>query len=401
MANRKAVLTKYVKTPKGWRHCSVVLTKSNGVKAVVVGGREVKPGGTVGPYQIRTYDGSKILYCSVGDDPVEAVNQWRLTQITLENPDLGIPNLSGVAKTIAQLAKEFLEVKSLEPHRSRDAMDNYRIVISEFQANCRKQYPGQITQYDILMYHKALRDRGLSDRTASNRFGTLSTFLRYIGVDIKVLVPKQTRRKLTQYVKREVETYAEEEIEKLIAASRRQYHKVLWRFFYKTGFRMQEAMYLAWSDLDLKARTVSVTSKKDLGFKPKDWEERTVPLVGDLVHELVGWRKQNPDTRLVFGTNTDSPNDKMLYALKRVARRAGLNCGQCESCLSSGKKECEGFFLHKFRASYATRLLQNGVDLRTVQRLLGHSDLQSTMRYLQPAKGEAVQNAVNSAFASA
>lgn len=95
-----------------------------------------------------------MLYRSVGDDPVEAVNQWRLTQISLDNPDLEIPAPSESDATIAQLAKEFIEAKSLEPHRSRDAMDNYRIVLAEFQANCRKQYPNQITQNDILMYHK-------------------------------------------------------------------------------------------------------------------------------------------------------------------------------------------------------------------------------------------------------
>jgi integrase len=339
-------------------------------------------------------------YRSVGTDPVEAVNQWRLIQITLDNPDLEIPAAPEQGKTIADFAKEFLYARSLEPHRSRDTMDNYRVVLEEFQANCRKQFPEQIVQTDILAYHKALRVRGLSDRTASNRFGTLSTFLRYMNVDVKALIPKQTRRKLTQYVKKEVEIYTDEEVEDLMAASRRAYHKVLWQFLYQTGFRMQEAMYLTWSDINFKEQTVSVTSKVDLDFHPKDWEERTVPLVVDLSRKLAVWRQQDASTRLVFGTDTDKPNDKMLYALKRIARRAGLNCRQCESCQKTGAKECERFYLHKFRATYATRLLQSGVDLRTVQRLLGHSDLQSTMRYLQPAKGAAVQSAVNSAFAS-
>ena len=44
--------------------------------------------------------------------------------------------------------------------------------------------------------------------------------------------------------------------------------------------------------------------------------------------------------------------------------------------------------LHKFRATFATHALQGGVDLRTVQSWMGHTDLASTMRYLRPARGE-------------
>lgn len=54
-------------------------------------------------------------------------------------------------------------------------------------------------------------------------------------------------------------------------------------------------------------------------------------------------------------------------------------------------------FLHKFRASYCTRIIAK-TDIRTVMKLMGHSDLASTMRYLEPAKGEVMQNAVNAAF---
>jgi hypothetical protein len=49
-----------------------------------------------------------------------------------------------------------------------------------------------------------------------------------MNVDLKALIPKQTRRNLTQYVKKEVKIYTDEEVEKLMAASRREYHKVLW-----------------------------------------------------------------------------------------------------------------------------------------------------------------------------
>ena len=59
----------------------------------------------------------------------------------------------------------------------------------------------------------------------------------------------------------------------------------------------------------------------------------------------------------------------------------------------------DGFWLHKFRSTFATRCLWAGVDLRTVQQWLGHSDMESTMRYLKPSRNQAVRDKVNSIFA--
>jgi integrase/recombinase XerD len=74
-----------------------------------------------------------------------------------------------------------------------------------------------------------------------------------------------------------------------------------------------------------------------------------------------------------------------LHVLKAVARRAGL--------------DEDNFYLHKFRATLATWSLWAGVDLRTVQQWLGHSDMESTLRYLKPSRNEATQEKVNAIFA--
>jgi integrase len=119
-----------------------------------------------------------------------------------------------------------------------------------------------------------------------------------------------------------------------------------------------------------------------------------------LAAELRAWQEKRKKTRLVFGTRSDRPNNHWLEYLKVFATRAGLNCGTCKGCLKA-IPECEKYRIHKFRATYATRLLRNGVDLRTVQKLLGHSSLDSTLRYLQPAQGKAMQASVNAALQAA
>jgi integrase len=59
----------------------------------------------------------------------------------------------------------------------------------------------------------------------------------------------------------------------------------------------------------------------------------------------------------------------------------------------------DNFWLHKFRATFATRCLWAGVDLRTVQQWLGHSDMESTMRYLKPSRSQQTREKVNEIFA--
>jgi integrase len=96
---------------------------------------------------------------------------------------------------------------------------------------------------------------------------------------------------------------------------------------------------------------------------------------------------------------TDEVEELVLKMVRSVVdtllvKRAGLNCGNCSTCISN--QECEKWFLHKFRASFITTLLRNGMDLRSVMSLSGHADLASVMRYLRPAEGQAVQDKVNS-----
>jgi integrase len=55
---------------------------------------------------------------------------------------------------------------------------------------------------------------------------------------------------------------------------------------------------------------------------------------------------------------------------------------------------------HKFRATFDTWHLWKGVDLRTVQDWMGHTDIESTMRYLKPNRNKAVREKVNETFAS-
>jgi integrase len=147
----------------------------------------------------------------------------------------------------------------------------------------------------------------------------------------------------------------------------------------------QEVMYAYWSDVNFAASTIRVSHKPDRGWTPKAYKEREIPIPTKLVKRLKAWRaKADESCGLVFPTARCKPKLDFLDCLKAVAERAKVNP--------------DNFWLHKFRATFATRCLWAGVDLRTVQQWLGHSDMESTMRYLKPSRSQQVRAKVNEIF---
>jgi integrase len=115
------------------------------------------------------------------------------------------------------------------------------------------------------------------------------------------------------------------------------------------------------------------------------YKEREIPIPAKLVKGLKVWKVKSDKTcGLVFPTAGCKPKLDFLDCLKSVAERANLNPGN--------------FWLHKFRSTFATRCLWANVDLRTVQQWLGHSDMESTMRYLKPSRSQQVREKVNQIF---
>src|ERR1039458_571395 len=243
----------------------------------------------------------------------------------------------------------------------------------------KKKYLDQIDRHAMLSFAQSLRKAKLAPRTVSNRYLAFSAFLKFHGIK-----PGMKKGDAPKFVEGEADAYSRKDIATFKAACTPEQH-LLFNFYLYTDFRMQEVMYLQYSDIDFKHKTVSVKVKPDFNFRPKGWECRTVPLEEALAVALEARLRDRKPSTLVFPTRTGKPNNKMLQACKRIAKRAGLDDSE--------------FWLHKFRATFATWHLQAGIDIRTVQSWLGHKSVETTLRYLQPARGAAIQAKFNATFA--
>jgi len=382
---------RYCKTKDGWKR----------LPAVVGGNGRVRPGyvrqdGKLveypqGSYQLRYYVGSKVRYESIGDNAGECLLKLHQKERLLAAQD-------AAAGAGAVLVEEPSRVKlqtqlnrfilATQDRGSNVAADAYRLAVNEFLTVTGKTYTDQLTSDDMRSYLRSLRGRGVSDRTLYNRHSNVKAFFKFCELD-KKLAPAAPKYEIGL-----PEVYTGAEIQTFFDSLKEDYHKLLFTVLLQCGLREMEAVYLCWPDIKYSTRTLLVCSKPDLGFAVKDKEEREVPLSDSLIEMFKAWRTTHPTTRLVFGTRSDKPNTHLLRTLKRLVNAAGLNCGTCEGCRDYD--ECQIWYLHKFRSTYCTKLLRSGMDPRTVQSLMGHSDIQTTMRYIRPHETGAIHDRVTS-----
>jgi integrase/recombinase XerD len=234
----------------------------------------------------------------------------------------------------------------------------YQTALNYFLESCTKQHLEDIERRDLLMFSAFLRDeKEQAPRTVYNKFEHVMTFLKSQG--IRGLVGKKDWPRFTE---EEPEMYEEAELEKLFNACDTE-ERLWYEFFLMTGMREQEVMCCYWSDINFSASTIRVTHKPDRGWTPKAYKEREIPIPTKLAAGLKAWKvRADKVCNLMFPTAGCKPKLDFLDCLKAVAGRAKLNK--------------DGFWLHKFRATFATRCLWAGVDLRTVQLWLGHSDIE-------------------------
>jgi len=240
-----------------------------------------------------------------------------------------------------------------------------------------------------------VKNRGNSPRTVRNRIDYLQIFLRHFGMKA-VLQGKD----MPKYTQKEVSAYEDDAVKMMLAHATVDEADLL-RFFLCTGAREQEVQYACWPDVNFSGKSYKVTEHLDLGFIPKDKEEGSIPLPDSMIERLIARKKRYPHTRLIFPGPGNKPNGHMLRIIKNLALRAGVNCGQCvnkqgSSCATH--PVCRHVLLHKWRKTFATTLHENGASARTVQGLLRHSSLETTLRYLAKQDSGKTRSISNVAF---
>ena len=271
----------------------------------------------------------------------------------------------------------------IRKHRSLRTYRTYRPILNVlFRNSYTKTYVDEVTREDILKFTSDCFDQGLVPRTVYDRLVTVLQLFKRHGH--KGLVEASD---WPSYVETIRPIYEPEEIAAMLQHATLD-EAILIKFCLTSGFRDREIRYVTWRDVDFRNSVVRVTAKPIWKFKPKNYEERAVPLPAAMIDQLeqLKTRRDATPSGLIFPNTKGKPHSLHIEVVKSVAHRAKLNCGQCVTKHGNRCAEgpyCQRFYLHKFLHTFATEHLRHGIDVRTLQGWMGHRDIQSTMVYLK------------------
>jgi integrase/recombinase XerD len=253
--------------------------------------------------------------------------------------------------------------------------------LARFRKSCRREFLEDVTESDLQNFVRFLRTENLSNRTIFNVFQGVNSFLRVHKIFLGTAILKKLGG---EYEEKVVVAYTKAEVAALLSVCD-EAERLVWEFFLKSGCREGEVSHVEWGDLDFTKNVLHIQPKPERGWKPKDKEDRHVPISRELMVKLAAKRNGAAANALIFPNGQDGVEGHFLRRLKSAGKRAGI-----ESSLE----------LHKFRKSFACWHSDNNVPVRALMGWLGHSSLDVTMNYLKgtDACSAAAQAAANSTF---
>ena len=246
---------------------------------------------------------------------------------------------------------------------SQSTIESYLHAVEDFAKFFGKR-PDQLDVEHIRRYQLHLvQQRKLATNTVVVRMSALRFFF------VKTLKRPYVREDLPfpKRPKRLPMVLSQEEVTRMIDSANNLFHRAILTTLYGTGLRRAELCRLKVSDIDSRRMIVHV-------HQGKGNRDRDLPLTPKLLETLREyWRWMKPKTYLfpsgLRSRRADHPitSKAIWHAVRVAAKRAGID---------------KPVTPHTLRHSWATHLLEGGADLRTIQVLLGHSDLEHTTVYL-------------------
>lgn len=258
--------------------------------------------------------------------------------------------------------QEFLDVKALEGC-SKATIENYKFNLNKFLLGVGKD-PTEIATQDIRKYLADYkRERGVSNTTLDNMrrvFQSFFTWMHREGYVLKDPCAAVNKIRADKIIKN---PYSDEEMELMREAAKNLREKAIIEVLYSTGMRIGELEKLNKDDIDFVNGKAIVFGK---GAK-----EREVYFNVKAQLALKKYLENRNDTNEALFVGLQSPYNRLkVSTYEKILRELGGRCGvHCHP--------------HRFRRTCATILLNKGMPIQEVSKILGHAKLETTMIYCE------------------
>lgn len=279
--------------------------------------------------------------------------------------------------------KDFIQDREYK-NLSNKTIEGYQLILDMLHSYCVANEivsTEDVTAGTIKSFMLWLQNEKNNNPTSRNsKLRTLKTFFNYLE-EIEVYTSKSNPTKRLGFAKEEIEIkpFSDYHIKQILGYLRRSKQRDRTIYAYRdymicvtllgSGIRLGELINLKWDDISLASGSMSIIGKKR--------ELSSIPLTEKLVKELSEYRVfcEQYFGRLgkyVFTTdrNTQLRPDAVKSIFKRIKEAMSF-------------KDDIRVSAHTFRHTFAVKAIQNGIDAFTLQRLLRHSDMSMTSRYVR------------------
>jgi len=288
----------------------------------------------------------------------------------------GTPAIS--APQWPQLAR-FLDYIRVEKGLASNSIQSYRRDLVAFQVHARREgkTPATVTRADLRRFFAALYRRGLSPRSAARHLVSLRNFFRFLAQEGSVATDPTQDLEAPQIGQSLPKHLAANEVESLLRqpdpstpAGLRD--KAMLELLYATGMRVSELVGVRVQDLEASLGIIRCQGKGN--------KERLIPVGRSALQAVEKYVREGrsrflkiPAMPFLFLNHRGKPLSRVGFwkILSRYGRAAGIRTPLTP---------------HLVRHSFATHLLERGADLRSIQLMLGHSDISTTQVYTHVVK---------------
>ncbi len=235
---------------------------------------------------------------------------------------------------------------------SRKTHKSYMFFVSGFLKFIGKK-PAECGEEDVKRYLANLKNKGYTNITLNLAISSLKFFFDIFGLNIIKEIKRPKKEKHLPTV------LSKEEVSRIINSLNNPKHKLILKTIYGLGFRISELA-------NLKPENIEFDRKMVLIKDSKGRKDRYVMLPEKLGEELKSYMALNNGNYLFEGRNGKISLKTIQKIFENAVKKSGI------------KKDVS---CHTLRHSFATHLLENGIDVRIIQKLLGHTKLETTQIY--------------------
>lgn len=257
---------------------------------------------------------------------------------------------------------EYLEYLRVERRCSHKTLESYGSDIRQFIKVADVGGLEEVTKQKIRTFLYELEKDGKEATTSNRKLTAIRSFCRYLLGENYIKENPAVEIKSAKVESKLPEPLTIKKTLDIVGSAKTPKSKVVLNLLYGTGCRVEELAWIKLSDFDLEAKRIRLFGK---GRK-----QRIVPLPDSTIKAIIEYMNSIELNGIYLFPSPSNPDTHVTTkSIYKIVKRYG-------------NKNDVDISPHKFRHTYATHLLANGVNIRSIQKLLGHENMKTTSVYL-------------------